>query len=47
MIFGKTRTMVSNFADIAKLIHSNMEATKKRFYRLLEHLRKQMELDYE
>ena len=36
-----------NFGDIAKLFHSNMEATKKRFYRLLTHLRQQVELGHE
>jgi len=36
-----------NFGEIARLIHSNMEATKKRFYRLLTQLRQQMELDHE
>jgi len=36
-----------SFAEIARIIDSNMEATKKRFYRLLDHLRKQAELDHE
>jgi len=36
-----------NFGEIAKLIHSNMEATKKRFYRLLTHLRQQLELEHD
>jgi len=36
-----------NFAEIARLINSNMEATKKRFYRLLAHLRQQLELEHD
>lgn len=36
-----------NFGEIAKLIHSNMEATKKRFYRLLIHLRQQLEPEHD
>jgi RNA polymerase sigma-70 factor (ECF subfamily) len=36
-----------NFGDIARLINSNMEATKKRFYRLLANLRKQLEFDHD
>ena len=36
-----------NFGEIARLINSNMEATKKRFYRLLAHLRQQLELNHE
>lgn len=36
-----------NFGEIARLINSNMEATKKRFYRLLAHLRQQLELDHD
>ncbi len=36
-----------NFGEIAQLIHSNMEATKKRFYRLLTHLRQQVEIGHE
>lgn len=36
-----------NFGEIAKLFNSNMEATKKRFYRLLANLRKQLELDHD
>jgi RNA polymerase sigma-70 factor (ECF subfamily) len=36
-----------NFGEIAKLINSNMEATKKRFYRLLTQLRQQLELDHD
>jgi RNA polymerase sigma-70 factor (ECF subfamily) len=36
-----------NFGEIARLINSNMEATKKRFYRLLAHIRQQLELDHD
>lgn len=36
-----------NFGEIARLIHSNMETTKKRFYRLLTHLRQQLELEHD
>jgi len=36
-----------NFGEIAQLINSNMEATKKRFYRLLAHLRQKLELDHD
>lgn len=36
-----------NFSEIARLINSNMEATKKRLYRLLTHLRQQVELDHD
>jgi RNA polymerase sigma factor (sigma-70 family) len=36
-----------NFAEIARLINSNMEATKKRFYRLLALLRQQLELEHD
>jgi RNA polymerase sigma-70 factor (ECF subfamily) len=36
-----------NFGEIARLIHRNMESTKKRFYRLLAHLRQQLELDHD
>jgi RNA polymerase sigma-70 factor (ECF subfamily) len=36
-----------SFGEIAQLINSNMEATKKRFYRLLAHLRQQLELDHD
>jgi RNA polymerase sigma-70 factor, ECF subfamily len=36
-----------NFGEIAQLINSNMEATKKRFYRLLAHIRQQLELDHD
>jgi RNA polymerase sigma factor (sigma-70 family) len=33
------------FGEIARLIHCSVEATKKRFYRLLAHLRQQLELE--
>jgi RNA polymerase sigma-70 factor (ECF subfamily) len=36
-----------NFGEIAQLVNSNMEATKKRFYRLLAHIRQQLELDHD
>ena len=36
-----------NFGEIARLINSNMENTKKRVYRLLAHLRQQLELDHD
>jgi len=36
-----------NFGEIARLIHSNMETTKKRVYRLLAHLQQQLELDHD
>ena len=36
-----------DFGEIARLINSNMEATKKRFYRLLAHLRQQLEHDHD
>ncbi len=36
-----------NFGDIARLLNSNLEATKKRFYRLIIHLRQQVEIDHE
>lgn len=36
-----------NFAEIAKLLHSNMEATKKKFYRLLTYLRHKLELNHD
>jgi RNA polymerase sigma factor (sigma-70 family) len=36
-----------NFGEIARLINSNMEKTKKRVYRLLAHLRQQLELDHD
>jgi RNA polymerase sigma factor (sigma-70 family) len=36
-----------NFGEIARLINSNMEATKKRFYRLLALLRQQLELEHD
>jgi RNA polymerase sigma-70 factor, ECF subfamily len=36
-----------NFGEIAQLINSNMEKTKKRVYRLLAHLRQQLELDHD
>lgn len=36
-----------NFGEIARLVNSNVEATKKRFYRLLNHLRQQLELDHD
>ncbi len=36
-----------SFGEIARLVNSNIEATKKRFYRLLAHLRKQLELDHD
>ena len=36
-----------NFGEIARLINSNMETTKKRVYRLLTHLRQQLELNHD
>ncbi len=36
-----------SFGEIAKLMRSNMESTKKRFYRLLYHLRQQLEHDHD
>jgi RNA polymerase sigma factor (sigma-70 family) len=36
-----------NFGEIARLIHSNMETTKKRVYRLLARLQQQLELDHD
>jgi len=36
-----------SFGEIARLINRNVDATKKRFYRLLEHLRQQVELDHD
>jgi RNA polymerase sigma-70 factor, ECF subfamily len=33
------------FGEIARLINDKMEATKKRYYRLLTHLRQQLELE--
>ena len=36
-----------SFGEIARLINSNMETTKKRFYRILAHLRQQLELDHD
>jgi RNA polymerase sigma-70 factor (ECF subfamily) len=36
-----------NFTEIAKLMHSNMEATKKKFYRLLTYLRQKLELTHD
>lgn len=36
-----------DFGEIARLINRNSEATKKRFYRLLDHLRQQLELDHD
>jgi RNA polymerase sigma factor (sigma-70 family) len=36
-----------NFGEIARLVNSNMETTKKRVYRLLAHLRQQLELDHD
>jgi RNA polymerase sigma-70 factor (ECF subfamily) len=36
-----------NFVEIGRLMNSNMEATKKRFYRLLAHLRQQLELEHD
>ncbi len=36
-----------NFSEIAKLMNSNMDATKKRLYRLLAHLRQKLELDHD
>ncbi len=36
-----------SFEEIGRLIHSNMEATKKRFYRLIAHLRQQLEPDHD
>ena len=36
-----------NFGEIARLIHSNMEKTKKRVYRLLARLQHQLELDHD
>jgi RNA polymerase sigma-70 factor, ECF subfamily len=35
------------FGEIARLINSNMEATKKRIYRLLANLRQQLEHDHD
>jgi RNA polymerase sigma-70 factor (ECF subfamily) len=35
------------FKEIGRLTHSSMEATKKRFYRLLVHLRQQLEHDHD
>jgi RNA polymerase sigma factor (sigma-70 family) len=36
-----------NFGEIARLINSNTEKTKKRVYRLLAHLRQQLEHDHD
>jgi RNA polymerase sigma-70 factor (ECF subfamily) len=36
-----------SFGEIARLINSNMETTKKRVYRLLAHLQQQLELDHD
>ncbi len=36
-----------NFGEIGRLLNSSMEATKKRFYRLITHLRQQVELDHD
>lgn len=36
-----------SFGEIARLINTNMETTKKRFYRLLTHLRRQLELNHD
>jgi RNA polymerase sigma-70 factor (ECF subfamily) len=36
-----------SYAEIARLMHSNMEATKKRCYRLLTYLRHQLEPDHD
>ncbi len=36
-----------SFGEIARLNHSKMEATKKRYYRLLIHLRQKLEPDHE
>ena len=36
-----------NFGEIARLMNSNMEAIKKRFYRLLAHLRQQLEVGHD
>jgi RNA polymerase sigma factor (sigma-70 family) len=35
------------YGEIARLVNSNMEATKKRLYRLVAHLRQQLESDHE
>ena len=35
------------YEEIARLINSNKEATKKRLYRLIAHLRQQLESDHE
>ncbi len=36
-----------NFGEIARLVHTNLDATKKRYYRLITHIRQQLELDHE
>jgi RNA polymerase sigma-70 factor (ECF subfamily) len=36
-----------SFAEIARLVNSNTEETKKRVYRLLARLKKQLELDHD
>ncbi len=35
------------FSEIARLFQCNPDATKKRFYRLLDHLRQQVELNHD